>query len=574
MRPRLYEDGLAMTRQPHGAAHPRQVRAPSGVVRCLPDDAVDAAEGASAGAEPWRMATTHAGLCGRWVVPMRTATPGALDEWIGWLVRRGEGGRDGSTWILVAETGREGRRYLADLLGHDVGGATGGAAIALLTPDEAALLVENGVGGVGRSGLILVGEAEADSVHAAIRRGDRAAALAHATAVVLREPRRSAAWVATRALATPILDGALATLPGAQLDGRPPTAVGLESRRHRPAMLGVILLAAAGLTAAVAPQHATVVPQAAGSGLRAAPLAPVQTIPRPSTALLAYDSARRQLILVGCCDITAPAETAAITWRWDGATWSVHHDALPPIVTGTGAIVGDPAARSVVLSAVDSGAWTWDGATWSGLSGPASPARGLGVMAYDSAGQTVVEAMGGQTWTWDGTAWQAHSTSGLGVPPEISSAATEPATGHAIVAFASETGDGRLALRRWNGASWTSVGSDTAPSVDFGFQIASDPASGTVVYLGPPVNSFYPDALPETWVWDGRSWARPSVDATPTHSGRLISAFDHAIFVEDAVGGRPPAMWLWTGHGWSKLGADHRFAPSGRVHRGPGPGRT
>ncbi|MEM7200996.1 MAG: kelch repeat-containing protein [Planctomycetota bacterium] len=134
-----------------------------------------------------------------------------------------------------------------------------------------------------------------------------------------------------------------------------------------------------------------------------------------SRAAMAYDAARRQTVLFGGYDPTAlsyyygyPAYAGARmadTWVWDGASWTELTPATSPPRSSAHTMAYDAARRRVVLHDPDSGTWEWDGVDWRQriTTGPT-----YGNMVYDSgAGRIVYHEghYGGQTWTWDGASW-------------------------------------------------------------------------------------------------------------------------------------------------------------------------
>lgn len=94
---------------------------------------------------------------------------------------------------------------------------------------------------------------------------------------------------------------------------------------------------------------------------------PAIRLPVPTTYSVAYDEAHGRLVAF----IQASDTGAAETWTWDGATWRKEQPAhLPPPRRG-GALVYDPAARTVLLyGGIDARSvalddiWTWDGGDW------------------------------------------------------------------------------------------------------------------------------------------------------------------------------------------------------------------
>jgi hypothetical protein len=512
--------------------------------------------------EEWHVAVEAAGLAGNWVVPADAKAPSALDAWLSALVGPAGLAAAGDAWVLTVNANHGGWRYLTELLGRDPEGDRRRDGALVISPDEAELLVENGLSELAPAALLLVDSRDASTTVAALHRGARTAAVAAAAVVVVRT-RRDAVWLSGRGDRSSIVASTLASLP--TIAARAPHRRGGSRRLFPTHRMRVLAAAAIAVTCAGAtvtlvrhvrePQVGlidavpTATPAAASPSLD-------ELVPRPSSALLAYDAAHKALVLVGCCD-RADLGARATTWTWEGTTWTSHHEvAQPGVVGGSSAISEGPATGPVVLfdTNAEGDTWTWGGASWTRLNGSPHPPDGATLMAYDRVSQAVVAMVNGDTWTWDDAGWHPHTGRSAGFG-DNGSVATDPTTGRVIRALDPNDGSGHLVLYRWTGTSWVAVPTGGGPSVEFGFQIAGDNASGDLVYLGPSASSSYPDLVPDTWVWDGHNWSRPPVEATPTHSGRLISALGHALFVEDAVRGKQPAVWSWTGHGWRELGS-------------------
>ncbi len=132
---------------------------------------------------------------------------------------------------------------------------------------------------------------------------------------------------------------------------------------------------------------------------------------------MAYDAARRQVVLFGGYQSTAVSLND--TWTWNGIDWQQQHpQTSPPSLPGVTA--HDPVHGVVVLLAFGQ-TWTWDGGNWSQQHPAVSPLpRLFASMAYDQAvgkvvlfggkigvmsGGLLTETVTNETWLWDGTTW-------------------------------------------------------------------------------------------------------------------------------------------------------------------------
>jgi hypothetical protein len=129
-------------------------------------------------------------------------------------------------------------------------------------------------------------------------------------------------------------------------------------------------------------------------------------------AILAYDSARQELVLTGGF---ADSGWLSDTWVWGASGWieRTPAGAAPNLNQSTGAF--DDARQRLVVFGGESLAetWSWDGASWQPLQPMTSPpGRVAHAMAYDPVRQRVM-LFGGvvapkpadDTWEWDGTNW-------------------------------------------------------------------------------------------------------------------------------------------------------------------------
>ncbi len=157
-------------------------------------------------------------------------------------------------------------------------------------------------------------------------------------------------------------------------------------------------------------------------------------------AAMAYDAARRRVVLFGGCG--SAACPASDTWLWDGVNWTQAQPQTHPPGTWESAMAYDSALRQIVLfggcsaTCPDSDTWVWDGSTWAQKSPQSSPpARILHALAYDGA-RTEIILFGGlngqpfsDTWAWDGGNWIQQS------PP-----ASPPARSQHAMAYDAATG--------------------------------------------------------------------------------------------------------------------------------------
>lgn len=142
-------------------------------------------------------------------------------------------------------------------------------------------------------------------------------------------------------------------------------------------------------------------------------------------AALAYDGARRQVVLFGGVGAErAPGQPQPFfgdTWVWEGTAWRQVATGGPPARYAHGMVYDERAGVVLLYSGAAAhrdgeltDMWQWDGVRWTEihLSGPTPGFRYQPVMVYDRArGKTVlyggIGASGSETWEWDGRRWSA-----------------------------------------------------------------------------------------------------------------------------------------------------------------------
>ena len=284
--------------------------------------------------------------------------------------------------------------------------------------------------------------------------------------------------------------------------------------------------------------------------------------------------------------------TSGETWRWNGAAWDLGEASAPsqgasaptpwserapascPPARAGAVMVTDEARHQVLLLGgsasplgqvplVPGDTWIWDGSTWTQLHpGPAPPARGGAVAAYDPL-HSVVVLYGGvglddkgapvafdATWTWNGSAWKRQAPKAAPPGQRLASMAWDPG-GRTVILL---TGASPQAAQTWSwdGAEWTRLHPRTTPP--FGSLVTAPDLGGLL--LASPAG---PDGQPSTWSWAGGDWHRLAVAGTPATSGAAI-AYEPSAHRVVLVGGDCPAghcptdaTWTFDGHSWIQL---------------------
>jgi hypothetical protein len=149
---------------------------------------------------------------------------------------------------------------------------------------------------------------------------------------------------------------------------------------------------------------------------------------------LAYDSARRKVVLYGGFTLPAPLVSLQVgdTWEFDGQDWLERHPATTPGVIQQTSMTYDPLRRQVVLAgglSYDDGVfprtpdtWLWDGNDWTRLTPSVCPPNlntpamtfhaGLGeVLLFGGIDGFGTGQPSNDTWLWNGTRWNKTSPS-------------------------------------------------------------------------------------------------------------------------------------------------------------------
>jgi hypothetical protein len=134
---------------------------------------------------------------------------------------------------------------------------------------------------------------------------------------------------------------------------------------------------------------------------------------------MAYDDARREVVLFGGFFFNGSVVEFGDTWLWDGATWRAASSPLSPRARSHHAMAYDPLRNRVVLfggigPVPRSDTWEWDGTTWTPLAPATSPPERYNhAMTFDEERARIVLSGGrnfasvlADTWEWDGAAWQ------------------------------------------------------------------------------------------------------------------------------------------------------------------------
>ncbi|HEY8673689.1 MAG TPA: hypothetical protein VIM76_08010 [Candidatus Dormibacteraeota bacterium] len=231
-------------------------------------------------------------------------------------------------------------------------------------------------------------------------------------------------------------------------------------------------------------------------------------------AAAAYDPETRLVMLFG--GRLPSGQIADDTWAWSGATWRELDSGAGTQPPGEGALMAwDNAKREMVLVATAANAaggetWVWRGSHWSRQTGGEPPPTPIaGEMAFDPASSALLFVSGLSpplgpgmtTWRFDGRGWlQLPAT-----PPQSTAGlALDPMSGRLLLC-SDPTPDAFPQLWRWSGTGWEGVPQSNL-SIEQGVEV-TDLDRGEFLMFGfdaPPAQSR--PQLIRVWAWGGHSW--------------------------------------------------------------------
>ena len=279
-------------------------------------------------------------------------------------------------------------------------------------------------------------------------------------------------------------------------------------------------------------------------------------------------------VYVGGLFSTAGGSPANSIAKWNGTSWS-------PLGSGIEGGVGvfalgvsgsDVYAGGSFTKAGGSAATNiakWDGSSWlplgSGLDGDVYALAAAGSNVYTGGSFTTA---GGSAATniakWDGSSWSALG-SGLdsappGYFPHVSALAVSGSNVYAGGEFMMAGGSAASGIARWDGSSWSPLGSGVSGTVSRVFALA---VSGGDVYAGGDFETAGGTAANCIAKWNGNSWSALGSGVAGT-DGYLAPVFALAVSGGDvyaggefAMAGGSTANYIakWNGNSWSPLGS-------------------
>ncbi len=282
-----------------------------------------------------------------------------------------------------------------------------------------------------------------------------------------------------------------------------------------------------------------------------------QSGPAPRAAHgMAYDTARMQTVVFGGTGDIFGTTNLGDTWAWDGTAWTrLSRSGEGPQPRRDGFLAYDSARRRIVLfggsdTELISGnryfpeTWEWDGSAWAIRARTGPPGRTGHALAFDSRRSRVVlfggdadhEFRPADVWEWDGASWAVAATSGPRPSPRIGAAlAYDSRRGRTVLYGGSGFGGVLSDTWEWDGTLWTRR--DIAaplPQDRAGAALAFDSARGVVVLFGGADSAENP--IPGVWELDDTGWSRRETAGPSPRIGPAM-AYDEARSRLVAFGG-------------------------------------
>ena len=311
------------------------------------------------------------------------------------------------------------------------------------------------------------------------------------------------------------------------------------------ALVAALLVIAIVAIVFVATHTARNAPAPAGSTIPPAPIA---------NAASAFDQEHGQMVIFGGNTSSNPATRD--TWTWDGKYWRHVHPSVSPPARAGAVMAYDAARRNVVLFGGDS-TWTWNGITWQ-LRHPVhqppvqvNPGQFGVAMQYDPQTKTVLllgapsnktlEALGPTAmFSWNGSDWK------LLTPQTPSPLGAMTSGGRQVLMLAGGQVGGRYVTQtwRWDGTNWSLLDVKTNLPLLGTTSSAYDPGRDQLVLL-----------TGDTWTWDGLKWTRQHPTLQPQLPGYMayVPSLHEVVSWGDRTASVDNQMFGWDGSNWNLI---------------------
>jgi hypothetical protein len=298
-------------------------------------------------------------------------------------------------------------------------------------------------------------------------------------------------------------------------------------------------------------------------------------------AFAVFDDGSGPALYVGGTIAQAGSVPVSNIARWDGTSWSdvgggmagvnVSVRALAVFDDGSGPALYATGRFTTAGGAIASNVAKWDGSTWSTLGTGLVGFGGFALAVFDDGSGPALGVAGNFTSAggvsangiarWDGASWSALG-SGLGnavFELTVFDDGSGPAL-HAGGLFSSAGGAPASNVAKWDGTAWSSLGGGVNGPVD-GLAVFDD-GTGAALYVGGSFSSAGGAAATNIARWDGASWSPlgPGLSG-PGSIVQVLAVFDDGTGPALVAGGLFATsaatvvknVARWNGQTWSAL---------------------
>ncbi|MFN0006275.1 MAG: hypothetical protein ACKVXR_00080 [Planctomycetota bacterium] len=284
-------------------------------------------------------------------------------------------------------------------------------------------------------------------------------------------------------------------------------------------------------------------------------------------AIAFFDEGSGPRLFVGGLFSAAGETTTSYVARWGGSDWSavgafpginvvalvVHDDGSGPALFAVGEWVGNTTVAR------------WNGMTWTDTGAGAFPGTIRAMTEFDDGSGSKLYALyegdPSRVYVWDGVTW---SQFGADFPdPLYAMAGHDDGTGPALYVggLVTPSFPAQGVFARWDGNAWSPVGSGAQPDHAVLGMATYDDGSGPALFAGGGFTSIGGVPAMRIAKWDGSSWSALGTGVAG-YVG-VLATIDagagprlHVAGGPISAGGLPPAgVVAWDGSTWTSLGS-------------------
>jgi hypothetical protein len=204
---------------------------------------------------------------------------------------------------------------------------------------------------------------------------------------------------------------------------------------------------------------------------------------------------------------------------------------------------------------------TFSDANWSSMGGIPGADRLVYAAVVDDAGNLYIggtfnitgNVIANHIAKWDGSTWSAL---GSGISGQVSALAVSGSDLYAAGTFTTAGGNAANNIARWDGSSWSALGSGTSGGVAWEPGVSALAVSGSDVYAGGSFTTAGGQGASNIAKWDGSSWsALGSGISGDVYALAVLGGDLYAGGYFTTAGGNAAAnIAKWDGSSWSALG--------------------